>query len=180
MPLLCSASDCDRKPKARGLCSGHYQRFLKNVAVDGAPLRVASVSKECSEDGCSKPLHANSLCNTHNWRFRKHKSTKLPKKKDKPKTTWVSQFGYRVVYFPEHSMANSSGNLFEHRLVMATHLKRPLLPQENVHHINGDRLDNRIENLELWSKSQPAGQRVDDKVSWAIELLKLYKPEALA
>jgi hypothetical protein len=46
--------------------------------------------------------------------------------------------------------------------------------------MNGVRDDNRPENLELWSKSQPAGQRVADKVSWALEILKLYAPERLS
>jgi hypothetical protein len=70
--------------------------------------------------------------------------------------------------------------MLEHRWVMEQVVGRKLLPNENVHHLNGDRADNRRDNLELWSQSQPPGQRVEDKVAWAVELLELYRPDVLA
>lgn len=68
----------------------------------------------------------------------------------------------------------ASGNIREHIVVMADMLGRPLRDGENVHHRNGDRADNRPENLELWTTSQPSGQRVEDKLAWAQEFVALY------
>lgn len=63
---------------------------------------------------------------------------------------------------------------------MAETLGRPLEKHENIHHKDGDRLNNSLSNLELWTKMQPPGQRVIDKVAFAIEILTLYPEFAKA
>jgi hypothetical protein len=69
------------------------------------------------------------------------------------------------------------GWLKEHIVVMEQRLGRTLLAGENVHHINGVRDDNRIENLELWAKTQPAGARARDLLKWAREIVDRYEGE---
>ncbi len=62
----------------------------------------------------------------------------------------VDKDGYILVYSPEHSTRKHTRHVLEHRLVMARHLGRELLPSEVVHHRNGNKQDNRIENLEVF------------------------------
>lgn len=69
-------------------------------------------------------------------------------------------FGYVLIWMPSHPNAKigrGKGYVYEHRLVMSHHLGRPLDKLEFVHHRNGIKDDNRIENLELLTKKVHRG-----------------------
>jgi hypothetical protein len=121
------------------------------------------------------------LCSTHRQRLRTHGDVLagVPVRIAEGKG-WLSH-GYRCIPVPPElrHLTNGDTEIAEHRLIMAIHLDRPLRRDEVVHHVNGVKTDNNIQNLELWSTCHPKGQRVDDKVAFAIELLRRYRPDLL-
>ena len=160
---ICSVEDCSTQGYARGFCRQHYQTWAKSD-----PSRP-----KCSIDDCDTPLWARGLCSKHYWRLQRTGTTDNPKPR-RNTAGRVTNWGYRVLYMPEHPNANSAGEVFEHTLVMSQILGRALYPNENVHHKNGIKLDNRPENLELWASAQPRGQRVEDLLEFARGIIERY------
>lgn len=163
---------CERVASYSGpLCSLHYRRKLRGIAPD-APLRTAPDKGQCTIASCTSPAKVKGMCELHYHRAREGREMNPAPKPAK----YVGPHGY--VYITGGKKGGAK--VLEHRVVMEQIIGRPLLRHENVHHINGDRADNRPSNLEIWNTSQPSGQRVPDKVAWAIELLELYAPETLS
>lgn len=132
-------------------------------------------SDKCIFLDCGRPYYCKSLCSAHYSQYKNRGKSYDALTPLRPRGVgYLDSRGYRIIHRPEHPNSNSKGLVREHTFVMAEHLGRPLEPHENVHHLNGDRADNRLENLELWSTHQPQGQRVIDKLRWAREIEEMY------
>lgn len=178
----CSVDWCTRGATKAGFCNAHYirDRLGKDMS---APIRTwvsRARVEQCSFTGCESSHYSAGFCSLHYHRKYNGRSMTAPRMRN-PRVSGVSQRrspqGYVHTWAPEHPSAFGGGYVMAHRLVMEQQLGRLLLPSESVHHKNGVRDDNRPENLELWVKTQPAGQRVDDLVAHARELLARYGSE---
>ena len=175
---VCSVEGCGKAKKSKRLCGMHDNRMRRHGSLE-TPVRVRKMKETCQviSDGrqCPKPEQARGMCQMHYRRWSLYNDVNQVYR---PKNENLQKRYVRVLA-PGHPNSTTRGFILEHRLIMSEMIGRPLRDFENVHHKNGDRQDNRPENLELWNKSQPAGQRVEDKINWALELISFYAPHHL-
>lgn len=178
----CSVEGCSNVLLAQGLCSAHYGRWARyGDPLGGGPPRKPfrdQVLSTCSVDGCEKVSVCKGYCQAHYQRYRKGEKVNVPLTRQNIGEPQYVQNGYIAFTDKDHPMAvGKHGRVAQHRAVMSEVLGRPLRKNELVHHINGIRHDNRPENLELFYKGHPPGQRPEELVKWAHEILALYEEE---
>lgn len=97
---------------------------------------------------------------------------KAPRVRSRYGDGYINKAGYRIVY-KDHPNANPKTKcILEHIYIMSTFLGRPMKKGETVHHKNGIRSDNRLENLELWTSRHPSGVNYEHKIKSAIAFLE--------
>ena len=110
-----------------------------NIKVETrAKMSAAKKGRKLSTETCHRMSEAHRGEKNYNWNGGRKRDPR----------------GYILVFVPSHPYGNCEGYVYEHRLVMEAHLGRTLLPTEVVHHINGIKNDNRIENLMLFSSNE--------------------------
>lgn len=166
--MQCIVEGCEKPNVARGYCEMHRWRVRykgePGPAEQLKPQSAKGTPEPCTVPGCERRKVGKTYCKLHYERIRRTGSLGPPQPLYQPKGNgYVDKKGYRRIHVKD------GRRILEHVHVMEQHLGRRLEPGENIHHKNGIRSDNRLENLELWVSMQPTGQRVEDLVKFVVE-----------
>lgn len=156
MKKPCKIPGCDGWAERKGMCQAHAARLRDGRDLYAPLVRRRPYGLKCSIPGCERKGDKAGLCGAHAYRLKRHGDVQAwkPVKDIAPRGRgWINDSGYRC--FTIKGVTH-----LEHRLVMEQAIGRKLNRGETVHHINGDRLDNRLENLQLRKGTHGSGQSV--------------------
>src|SRR5690554_3194590 len=154
---------CKHKTVER-FCSRHGIQLARRRSISDVDNRV----REMAKNGHSPADIARSISFSYTSVLRYLKRRDIAVNSDRPGFI-ITHNGYKKVLEPDHPDADSKGYVHEHRKVMAESLGRSLEDGEIVHHINGDKQDNRPENLEVTNRSEHAKAHAEaGEIGWAL------------
>jgi hypothetical protein len=161
-PVIKNCLNCTAEYRAKATHAETRSKFCSHACKGAFKTKSATVEKCCG--------HCKKLFTTLPGLDATYCSVPCTRKGvGNTKRTWYKNAqGYVVGGF---TIDGKSRGILQHRYVMEQHLKRPLFDYETVHHVNGVRDDNRLENLEVWIVRPHKGQRVQDTVDWAVKFL---------
>lgn len=172
----CSVDDCNTQASVRTWCKKHYSRWYRHGDLNFRKTKPQS--GHCIVGDCRRQQKTNNMCGAHQKRAYSPTGARpevpLRDRAYEQHTRVRGDQGYVRIKISGHPRGGRYGWPLEHIVVMEGMLQRELLLGESVHHRNGIRDDNRPENLELWVVYQPAGQRPEDLVAWAQEVIRRY------
>lgn len=127
---------------------GSVYNYIKKYNIQSRPKMTDKTKKKISESNKGK---VSKLKGT---RISEERKEKLRITKSKGIGGKQLHNGYYRIYFPDHPKSDSRGWILEHTLIMECFIGRWLKEEEVVHHKNGIKTDNRIENLQLMTRKE--------------------------
>lgn len=148
----CSVDGCAKPSRNRGWCSAHYERWRRNGDPGEAGDARRTEPRPCAIDGCDKRAVGRGWCGMHWARWKRNGDPeRVVRAYGEYRSTMSS--GYARVWCPGHPAASADGYALEHRkVVIDAGIDIPV--GHHVHHINHNKSDNRLENLQVMSASE--------------------------
>jgi hypothetical protein len=135
----CSIENCENIHFGKGFCRKHYIKFSYIPSNNIKQITKNTYKKQCLF--CLSEFETNR---------EQAKYCSMKCSSDFRKKPFIIKKGYKKLLIPEHHRADKKGYVFEHIVVMEKELNRKLFPKEEIHHIDKNKENNKIDNLMLF------------------------------